>query len=1799
MPVALEQFVKQLEDSGVISSGKLAKYLPPKAHPKDAQELARELVRQKHLTKFQAQEIYQGRAKSLILGNYTILDRIGAGGMGQVFKAEHRRMKRIVAIKMLPRNVTKDAAAVARFQREVEAAARLSHANIVAAYDADEAGGVHFLAMEYVEGSDLSALVKKNGRLPVAKAVNYVLQAARGLEFAHAEGVVHRDIKPANLLLDKKGVVKILDMGLARIDPGGAAAAQAELTGTGAVLGTIDYMAPEQALSAKHVDARADIYSLGCTLHYLLVGKAVYGGDTLMARLLAHRENPIPSLGAGVPEQVEAVFRKMVAKSIEDRYQTMSQVVADLEQCGSGQPESLSIQQPAGTEFDNSALTFLRDIPALTTQKPQGKPTGPLSLWERVRVRAGRNKLILAAAAAAGRKKLILGAAGAAVLGIVILAAVVLKLRTKEGTLLVEVDQPDATVQVLSEEGKVEISRPGEKGTLTIAVDPGRHRLKVTKDGFQFYVKDFQVEPGGKRTIRATLLPERYSIVPPSPPKPTTNLDDPAFERWMKGVAALPAEKQVEAVVKKLQELNPGFDGKETHQIDGGAVTELQFISDNVADISPVRALQRLKSLECNGSSYDKGKLSDLSPLGGMPLTGLRFQNTRVSDLSPLKGMPLVSLNCGGARVLGLSPLQGAPLRWLAFDNTRVSDLSPLRGMPLAEVWCDHTQVSDLSPLEGCDKLGHLDLQGTKVTAAVVAALQKALPECRIEWDGPASGPGRKPITTFNEPAFQQWMKGVAALPAEKQVEAVVKKLQELNPGFDGKETHQIEGGAVTELKFITDNVTDISPVRALGGLRNLYCQGTYNQRRLGRVSDLSPLQGMRLETLSCGLNPVSDLSPLRGMPLTRIWCGSTTVLDLSPLKGMPLTDLYCHWTRVSDLSPLKGMPLTELYCDGAPVFDLTPLEGVNLRVLCFTAKNITRGIGVIRQMKSLKTIGVGYGDKDKFPPAEFWKKYDARDFGKPTTNLDDPAFERWMKGVAALPAEKQVEAVVKKLQDLNPGFDGKETHKIEDGVVTELKFISDNVADLSPVLALQRLKGLDCPGSFPIKGRVSDLSPLKGMPLMHLACYCTYVPDLSPLRGMPLTYLDCGDTQVSDLSPLRGMPLTCLHCGRAHVSDLSPLKGMPLTFLDCSGTGVSDLSPLRGMPLAALGCDGTSVSDLSPLEGCDKLRTLKLQGTKVTAAGVAALQKALPECKIEWDDPAKAATPPKVSATNVNDPAFQQWMRGVAALPTEKQVEAVIKKLQELNPGFDGKETHKIEGGVVTEFAFITDNVTDISPVRALQRLKTLDCYGSSYGKGKLSDLSPLRGLLLTAVNCGNTQASDPSPLEGMLLAGLNCCGTRISDLSPLKGMPLAYLDCSGTSVSSLSPLRGMPMAHLYCGNTLVSDLSPLEACGKLRTLHIQSTKVTAAGVAALQRALPECKIKWDDPAKATPPPKVSTTNLDDPAFRQWMRDVAALPAEKQVEAVVKKLQELNPGFDGKETHKIEGGAVTELRFITDNVTDMWPVRALQQLKKVECYGSITPGSSAKGKACDLSPLKGLPLIFLDCGATQVSDLSPLQGMPLTFLVCLSTRVCDLSPLKGMPLAGLSCARTQVSDLSPLKGMHLAELQFDGTRVSDLSALKGMSLAILSCAATGVSDLSPLKGMPLTFLNCDATQVSDLSQLKGMPLTRLSCSGTQVADLSPLRGMPLTSLGCASSQVSDLAPLRGMPLRELYCNGTGVSDLSPLEGCDKLRTLGLHGAKVTAAAVAALKKALPECKIEWPVEGQFYAPRPASAGTK
>jgi len=352
--------------------------------------------------------------------------------------------------------------------------------------------------MELVEGCDLSALVKAHGPIAIEQAVDYVIQAARGLTAAHAEGIVHRDIKPANLLLDKKGTVKILDMGLARFSSE-SDRAQSDLTSTGTIMGTVDYMSPEQALDTKTADARADIYSLGCTLFWLLTGRATFEGDTIMKKLLAHRERPVPSLVISRPEipgNIDRVFQKMLAKKVEDRYQTMSAVVEDLEACRSGRSPVVQPVSAPSDDFEDGGLTsFLQDISAAPKSVPP--PKGH-------RKTAAKANIPKAPLNADARKSLLIGGGGLAAL--LVLAAIVVMLRTNHSTIVVTVNEPDATIDVLNEAGKIEITRTGSTTPLSISVNPGKHRLRVAKDGFEPFSQEFELSSGGKESIAAKLV---------------------------------------------------------------------------------------------------------------------------------------------------------------------------------------------------------------------------------------------------------------------------------------------------------------------------------------------------------------------------------------------------------------------------------------------------------------------------------------------------------------------------------------------------------------------------------------------------------------------------------------------------------------------------------------------------------------------------------------------------------------------------------------------------------------------------------------------------------------------------------------------------------------------------------------------------------------------------------------------------------------------------------------------------------------------------------------------------------------------------------------------------------------------------------------------------------------------------------------------------------------------------------------------------------------------------------------------
>ncbi len=303
--------------------------------------LARELMQRQWLTPYQLNRLFQGRGHKLTLGQYRLLERLGEGGMGQVFKARDQKLGRVVALKVIRKERLADPEAVRRFHQEIRAAAHLDHPHVVRAFDADRVGDTHVLVLEYVNGADLKQHVERGGPLPVREACEYARQAALGLEHAHQRGLIHRDVKPANLLLSPPraayplGLVKVVDFGLSLLSPSAARAADlATLTDSGGFVGTPDYMAPEQADSAHDVDIRADLYSLGCTLFFLLAGRPPFQGKTLMQTLHKHQVAAPPDLTEvrpDAPPELGQVVRRLLAKRPDERYQTPAELASALE----------------------------------------------------------------------------------------------------------------------------------------------------------------------------------------------------------------------------------------------------------------------------------------------------------------------------------------------------------------------------------------------------------------------------------------------------------------------------------------------------------------------------------------------------------------------------------------------------------------------------------------------------------------------------------------------------------------------------------------------------------------------------------------------------------------------------------------------------------------------------------------------------------------------------------------------------------------------------------------------------------------------------------------------------------------------------------------------------------------------------------------------------------------------------------------------------------------------------------------------------------------------------------------------------------------------------------------------------------------------------------------------------------------------------------------------------------------------------------------------------------------------------
>jgi hypothetical protein len=667
------------------------------------------------------------------LGHYEVLEVLGRGGFGTVVRAFDDRLERVIAIKIMAPQLAVTSPARKRFLREARAAAAVRHENVIDIHAVEEQP-IPYLVMEYIAGETLQQKLDRTGPLEVAEVLGIGVQLARGLAAAHALGLIHRDIKPSNILLGGgvEPTVKITDFGLAR------AADDASLTQSGYIAGTPLYMAPEQAQGAA-LDHRADLFSLGSVLYVMCSGRPPFRAPTTLAVLMRVAEDtprPVREIIPEVPEWLCALISRLHAKKPEDRFAS-AQEVADLLASGLWElPRRGSIAAPARppvvAEPPDRAITGTRESPRPAPAQIR-RPRPRRRLW------AAAVLLILFAG---------LGLAEAG--GLTNVRGLVIRFFAPEGTLVVEVDDPGVSVAV--DGADLVITGAGAR---EIRLKPGQYKVEASKDGKVVSRELVTVTRNGRQVVRVS--------------KEAGRADGAA---WEQSVAELPPGKQVEAVARRLKELNPGFDGQIKPDIRDGQVTGLWLKTHSVTDLAPVRALPRLDSLECTGTVEAPGKVTDLSPLRGLPLKVLCVYDNPVSDLSPLAGMSLEELRCYRTGVEDLTPLKGMPLTQLLAGETRISDLSPLKGMKLTVLLLDGTGVSDLSPLRGM-ALEHVGLSHTRISdLAPLAGMHLA------------------------------------------RVSLIKTQVSDLSP---------LEGMPVTALRLSGSPVTDLSPLKGMW-LKELFC---------------------------------------------------------------------------------------------------------------------------------------------------------------------------------------------------------------------------------------------------------------------------------------------------------------------------------------------------------------------------------------------------------------------------------------------------------------------------------------------------------------------------------------------------------------------------------------------------------------------------------------------------------------------------------------------------------------------------------------------------------------------------------------------------------------------------------------------------------------------------------------------------------------------------------------------------------------------------------------------------------------
>jgi len=721
---SVEEFIEALAKSNLLTSEQLAKVRSQAIGDESSREqtcrdaipsditaseatpkaIASQLVDGRVLTRWQARQLLGGKCQ-FFLGKYKLLDLRGEGGMGMVFKAVHSASGRVVALKVMSRGALKDKDAVTRFQREIRSAAALQHPNIAGAYDADCVKNTYFLATEYIEGRDLKNWIRNSESLPIAWSCECIRQAAVGLQHACEVGLVHRDIKPANLLVHQPSpadppLVKIVDLGLARVVS--ESAQDGELTKTGQLLGSPDYIAPEQARNTKAADIRADIFSLGCTLFEMLTKRLPFPGESVMEKLMARITSEAPgvcSLRPEIPAELETIVAKMLERDPQRRFQTPGEVAASLAPFASpGQakmayPESPRVEEQATVlaDVDSTMKEFMEAL----TYEAEGQTS----------VGSQRIK-----AAAQSQRNWALPAVGGAALLLIALAGLKLagvgrsypkdaqKDVVAPAERIVEAASTDAESELLKQPETSPIYRRERQaaewvlkngGKLTVAVLG--FRSKIAKDG-QLPDQDFNIYAAELRGIKA--------------------VDDA-------GLANLQGLTEIRQL--DLNDTDISDEGLKCLH-DATELTRLDLEKTKVTDrgLSELAPFARLEYLNLNRTRV-RGEglsvLAEMPELKDLRLTNLPLKDDVLTWVSSLKKLKQLYLN----------------------DDAQITDAGVQQLAQLAELerldlyGLKNVTDSGLDALTGIQSLKWLRVTKTSVTDAGVGSLGKKCPWCKVE----------------------------------------------------------------------------------------------------------------------------------------------------------------------------------------------------------------------------------------------------------------------------------------------------------------------------------------------------------------------------------------------------------------------------------------------------------------------------------------------------------------------------------------------------------------------------------------------------------------------------------------------------------------------------------------------------------------------------------------------------------------------------------------------------------------------------------------------------------------------------------------------------------------------------------------------------------------------------------------------------------------------------------------------------------------------------------------------------------